>query len=85
MASRSNDRRKSLPKKSVPTTTRGKKAGASKKQEVTKDFSFTPRTELGKKLWELRSRAVASGMKLLNSDELEQEVLSRRAGVLTND
>jgi hypothetical protein len=86
MASRSNSRRKNVPKKNVLAKTRGKKkASADKKQHVAKDFSFTPKTELGKKLWELRSRAVASGMKLLNSEELEQEILSRRGGVLTDD
>jgi hypothetical protein len=85
MASRSNNRRKRVRKKNVPATTGAKKAGANKARQVAKDFSFTPRTELGKKLWELRSRAVASGMKLLNSDELQQEILSRRAGVLTDD
>ena len=84
MANRPNNRKKSL-KKSMVTTRGKKKAIASKKQQVAKDFSFTPKTELGKKLWELRSRAVASGMKLLNSEELEQEILSRRGGVLTDD
>ncbi len=85
MPSRSNGRSKSASKKPARKTTSHKKARASKPQQVAKDFSFSPKTELGKKLWELRSRAVASGMKLLNSEELEQEILSRRGGVLTDD
>jgi len=74
-----------MPKKTARATTRGKKAGAKKQQQVAKDFSFTPKTELGRDLWAIRQRAVASGMKLLNSEELEQEILSRRGGDLTDD
>ncbi len=85
MTSRPNNRKKSLPRKSVVTTRGKKKAVAKKKPQVAKDFSFTPKTELGRDLWAIRQRAVASGMRLLNSEELEREILSRRAGDLTDD
>jgi hypothetical protein len=85
MASRSNSSSKSVPKKSASKTTSHKKARASKPQQVAKDFSFTPKTELGRDLWAIRQRAIASGMKLLNSEELEKEILQRRGGVLTDD
>jgi hypothetical protein len=37
-----------------------------------------PRTELGKRLLELRSQIVASGIRLLDWDEIELEVTGRR-------
>ena len=40
--------------------------------------AYQPRTKLGKRLWELRSQIVASGVKLLDWDEIEQEVTERR-------
>jgi len=42
------------------------------------------RTALGRKLSELRNRAIAAGMKLLNEDEILEEV-KRRRGELPND
>jgi len=39
---------------------------------------FTPRTPLGERLWQLRKRIVASGERLLDWDELAQEVRARR-------
>jgi hypothetical protein len=85
MASRSNKGRKSIPKKSLPATTRGRKSGAKKPQQIAKDISFTPKTQLGRDLWAIRQRAIAEGMKLLNPEELERKILSRRGGVLTDD
>jgi len=41
--------------------------------------SYSPKTPLGKKLWEIRKRAIASSeSNLLNWDELEQEIADRR-------
>jgi hypothetical protein len=74
MASRPNDRKKNVPKKNVLETTRSKKkAGASK--------SYTPRTELGRDLWAIRQRIVASGDELLDWDGIHRELMSRRGGV----
>ncbi|MFL6193025.1 MAG: hypothetical protein ACJ75H_02545 [Thermoanaerobaculia bacterium] len=39
---------------------------------------FHPRTPLGRQLWEIRQRIVASGERLLDWDELEREVAERR-------
>lgn len=41
---------------------------------------FVPQTPLGKKLWEIRQRAIATGLQLLNEDEIEQELAARRGG-----
>lgn len=41
---------------------------------------FVPQTPLAKKLWEIRQRAIANGMKLLTEAELEQELADRRDG-----
>ena len=41
---------------------------------------FVPQTALGKKLWQIRQRAIASGLQLLNEDEIEQELTIRRGG-----
>jgi hypothetical protein len=40
--------------------------------------SFKPKTPLGRKLWELRQKIVASGEPLLDWEELEKEVAERR-------
>jgi hypothetical protein len=41
---------------------------------------FVPKTELGKVLWAIRKEIEASGVPLLNRDELEEEIKSRRDG-----
>ena len=41
---------------------------------------FTPHTPLGKKLWELRKKHLASGEPLLTLDEVRREVQARRGG-----
>lgn len=46
---------------------------------------FTPRTELGRKLYALRMRAIASGMKLLSQDEVLEEVKRRRGETAGNE
>lgn len=49
------------------------------KQEASNP-EFMPQTPLGKKLWEIRQRAIANGMKLLTEKELELELSERRGG-----
>lgn len=39
-----------------------------------------PRTSLGRQLWEIRERIVASGAPLLDWDEIEEELADRRGG-----
>ncbi|BAY88351.1 MULTISPECIES: hypothetical protein [unclassified Tolypothrix] len=41
---------------------------------------YIPQTPLAKKLWEIRNRAIASGIQLLNEAEIEQELTERRGG-----
>ncbi|WGV26285.1 hypothetical protein [Halotia branconii] len=41
---------------------------------------YIPQTPLAKKLWEIRTRAIASGIQLLNEAEIEQELAERRGG-----
>jgi hypothetical protein len=49
--------------------------------EITPPESdFVPQTPLGKKLWEIRQRAIAAGLQLLKEDEIEQELAVRRGG-----
>jgi hypothetical protein len=38
---------------------------------------FEPQTPLGKKLWEIRQRAIANGMTLLDESEIEQQLSGR--------
>jgi hypothetical protein len=47
------------------------------KSQVTE---FQPQTPLGKKLWEIRQRAIANGMALLEPTQIEQELLDQRGG-----
>ncbi len=44
-----------------------------------------PRTPLAKRLWELRQEVLASGVPLLNLDEIRQELRARRGGVLDEE
>jgi hypothetical protein len=46
---------------------------------------FKPRTPLGRRLWKLRKRIVASGEPLLDWDDLEREIVERRGGVSERD
>lgn len=52
----------------------------SLKPEPEVEPEFLPHTSLGKKLWAIRQRAIANGMKLLTEEELEQELAERRGG-----
>ncbi|MBW1974886.1 MAG: hypothetical protein JRI45_04865 [Deltaproteobacteria bacterium] len=51
--------------------------------EVTEDF--VPRTPLGRKLLSLRMQAIQAGMRLLNADEVLEEVRRRRGEVQDNE
>ncbi|HLO84019.1 MAG TPA: hypothetical protein VK203_03250 [Nostocaceae cyanobacterium] len=60
--------------------------------EITPSKSdFVPKTPLAKKLWEIRQRAIAkhpplaiaSGLQLLNEEEIEQELAARRGRIST--
>ncbi len=44
------------------------------------ESEYVPQTPLAKKLWEIRTRALTSGMRLLNETEIEQELAERRGG-----
>lgn len=52
----------------------------SNSQTISPESDFVPQTPLGKKLWSIRQRAIASGLQLLNEDEIEQELAARRGG-----
>jgi hypothetical protein len=85
MATPSKNHQKSVRKKKIVAKKSAVKTRAIKKKRVVKDFDFKPKTELGKRLWAIRQRAIAEGMKLLNADELEKEILERRAGTFTDN
>lgn len=46
---------------------------------------FVPKTELGKRLLDLRNRAIASGIRLLSEDEVLEEVRRRRGEIEDNE
>jgi hypothetical protein len=43
-------------------------------------FEYTPRTELGRQLIEIRNKAVEEGMKLYSADEILKAMEEERAG-----
>lgn len=50
-------------------------------QEVSRQpetITFVPKTPLGKKLWELRQKAIAAQTPLKTWEELEEEIAQRR-------
>ena len=47
-------------------------------EEAAAPLDYTPRTLLGKKLLALRGEILATGLRLLNQDEVELEVAERR-------
>ncbi|HAC62395.1 MAG TPA: hypothetical protein DCF68_02375 [Cyanothece sp. UBA12306] len=49
-------------------------------ETTTPESDFAPKTPLAKKLWEIRQRAITSGLQLLNEDEIEIELAARRGG-----
>ncbi|MDY6803793.1 MAG: hypothetical protein SXA11_08310 [Cyanobacteriota bacterium] len=42
--------------------------------------TYKPKTELGKKLWEIRCRSLADKPKLLTWDEIDEEISDIRGG-----
>jgi hypothetical protein len=50
-------------------------------QRQTSPTEFQPQTALGKQLWEIRQRAIANNMPLLDEAEIEQELIERRGGL----
>jgi hypothetical protein len=62
-----------------------KEQTAAEQPTATPEKEFQPRTPLGRRLWELRQRIVASGEPLLDWDDIEQEVAERRGGVSERD
>jgi Tfp pilus assembly PilM family ATPase len=54
--------------------------GSRKNTLVESESDDAPQTPLVKKLWEIRQRAIASGMQLLDEAEIEQELAERRGG-----
>ncbi len=57
-----------------------KKEPLPEKDHQLQDTSstFKPKTPLGRRLWSIRKRIVASGEPLLGWDEIEEEVAARR-------
>jgi len=47
--------------------------------------SFNPRTLLGQRLWDIRTKGIASGKHLLSQEEIEHEIQDRRGGRDTED
>jgi hypothetical protein len=45
------------------------------------ESDFVPRTPLGRKLWDIRNRAIAAGIRLLTEDEVLEEVRRRRGEI----
>ena len=64
----------------LPRKKKSIKRSRSKKSQSSPPTlpSFTPKTVLGKKLWELRQQMIASGSPLLNWTELENEIAERK-------
>ena len=50
-------------------------------ESTPSESDFVPQTPLAKKLWEIRQRAIASGLRLLNEREIELELAARRGGL----
>ena len=52
----------------------------SESETTPPESDFVPQTPLAKKLWQIRQRALAAGLRLLNEDEIELELAARRGG-----
>src|ERR1043166_8965277 len=52
--------------------------GVASEREGGGQPDFVPRTELGRRLWRIRQRIVASGQPLLDWDGIESELRDRR-------
>ena len=63
----------------VRTKTRLKSAErVTSEKESGGQRDFVPRTELGRRLWRIRQRILASGQPLLDWDGIESELRDRR-------
>ena len=57
----------------------------SDKASKENTYPFTPRTAFAKRLWGWRQEVLASGVPLLNLDEIRQELQARRGGVFDEE
>lgn len=53
----------------------------SESETTSPESDFVPKTPLAQKLWEIRQRAIAAGLRLLNEDEIALELAARRGGI----
>jgi hypothetical protein len=60
-----------------PTKTVEAKAAKSHR-ETASSTAFVPHTRLGRRLWEIRRRFVAGGQRLLDWEDVEEELRVRR-------
>ena len=60
-------------------------APPSQRRSESDEPIFEPRTRLGRELWALRQKIVASVERLLDADEIDREVDRRRGGVESRD
>lgn len=49
-----------------------------RESSLEKKLKIFPRTELGRRLWELRRGIISSGLPLLGWDDIEKEIKERR-------
>ena len=56
-------------------------APVPRRRPATEEPGYQPRTELGRELWALRQKIVASGEPLLDAEEIDREVARRRGGI----
>ncbi|WP_293060689.1 MULTISPECIES: hypothetical protein [unclassified Moorena] len=52
----------------------------SESETTPPQSDFVPKTPLAQKLWEIRQRAIAAGLRLLNEEDIELELAARRGG-----
>lgn len=53
----------------------------TRKDPAAEQPNYQPRTELGRELWDLRQKIIASGEPLLDAEEIDREVARRRGGI----
>ena len=51
-----------------------------KRTPESQPTEYVPQTPLGRRLWEIRSSAIAAGEQLLTEEEIEQELAEQRGG-----
>ena len=70
-------------KKLLSSPLTGLRDNLAKSEETPRQeaISYKPRTPLGKRLWGIRGRIVASGEPLLSWEEIEQEIAARRGEI----